>query len=41
MRPHMRPVADVTYLDAGRLHADAALDADVAFAMDEDAFRAF
>jgi len=37
----MRPVADVTYLDAGRLHADAALDADVAFAMDEDAFRAF
>ena len=34
-------MADVTYLDAGRLHADAALDADVAFAMDEDAFRAF
>ena len=41
MRPHTRPVADVTFLDAGRLHADAALDADVAFAMDEDAFRAF
>jgi RNA polymerase sigma-70 factor, ECF subfamily len=35
-------VADVTYLDAGRLHGEAAAaDADVAFAMDEDAFRAF
>jgi len=36
----MRPVADVTLLDVGRLHADPA-EADVAFAMDEDAFRAF
>jgi RNA polymerase sigma-70 factor (ECF subfamily) len=33
-------VADVTYLDVGRLNADAA-EADVALAMDEDAFRAF
>ena len=41
MRPYRRLVADVTYLDAGRLHADAALETDVAFAMDEDAFRAF
>lgn len=37
----MRLVADVTLLDAGRLQADAAAEADVAFAMDEDAFRAF
>jgi len=37
----MRLVADVTYLDVGRLNADAAAEADVAFAMDEDAFRAF
>lgn len=34
-------MADVTYLDAGRLHGEAALETDVAFAMDEDAFRAF
>jgi RNA polymerase sigma-70 factor (ECF subfamily) len=34
-------VADVTYLDVGRLNGDAALEADVALAMDEDAFRAF
>jgi RNA polymerase sigma-70 factor (ECF subfamily) len=35
-------VADVTFLDVGRLHGDAAAaDADVALAMDEDAFRAF
>jgi len=34
-------VADVTYLDVGRLNADATLEADVALAMDEDAFRAF
>jgi len=34
-------VADVTYLDIGRLNGDAALEADVALAMDEDAFRAF
>lgn len=34
-------MADVTYLDVGRLNGDAALDADVALAMDEDAFRAF
>ena len=35
-------MADVTLLDAGRLHGEAAAaDADVAFAMDEDAFRAF
>jgi len=34
-------VADVTYLDVGRLNGDAALDADVALAMDEDAFRGF
>lgn len=33
-------MADVTYLDIGRLNADAA-EADVALAMDEDAFRAF
>jgi RNA polymerase sigma-70 factor (ECF subfamily) len=33
-------VAEVTYLDVGRLNADAA-EADVALAMDEDAFRAF
>jgi RNA polymerase sigma-70 factor (ECF subfamily) len=37
----MKLAADVTYLDAGRLHADPAAEADVAFAMDEDAFRAF
>jgi RNA polymerase sigma-70 factor, ECF subfamily len=34
-------VADVTYLDVGRLNGDAELEADVALAMDEDAFRAF
>ena len=36
-------MADVTYLDVRRLHADAldADTADVALAMDEDAFRAF
>jgi len=36
-------VADVNYLDIRRLHADAldADTADVALAMDEDAFRAF
>jgi len=36
-------VADVTYLDVRRLHGDAleADTADVALAMDEDAFRAF
>lgn len=33
-------MADVTYLDVGRLDADPA-EADVALAMDEDAFRAF
>ena len=33
-------MADVTYLDVGRLDADAP-EADVALAMDEDAFRAF
>src|SRR5579859_1660426 len=37
----MKLVADVTYLDVGRLDADAAAGADVALAMDEDAFRAF
>jgi RNA polymerase sigma-70 factor, ECF subfamily len=37
----MRAVADVTYLDVGRLNGDAAAEADVALAMDEDAFRAF
>ena len=37
-----RPVAELTVLDAGRLHAAAAgLDVDVALAMDEDGFRAF
>jgi RNA polymerase sigma-70 factor (ECF subfamily) len=35
-------VADVTFLDVRRLHAEHAdVDADVALAMDEDAFRAF
>lgn len=34
-------MADVTYLDVGRLNGDAALEADIALAMDEDAFRAF
>jgi RNA polymerase sigma-70 factor (ECF subfamily) len=34
-------VADVTFLDAQRLHADVLDPADVALAMDEDAFRAF
>jgi RNA polymerase sigma-70 factor (ECF subfamily) len=36
----MKLVADVTLLDVGRLQ-DGAAEADVAFAMDEDAFRAF
>src|SRR5262245_41874848 len=41
-QPRRKPVADVTFLDVGRLHGDAvAADADVALAMDEDAFRAF
>jgi RNA polymerase sigma-70 factor, ECF subfamily len=37
------PVADVTFLDVRRLHGDALETdtADVALAMDEDAFRAF
>jgi RNA polymerase sigma-70 factor (ECF subfamily) len=34
-------VADVTYLDAQRLQADVLDTADVALAMDEDAFRGF
>ena len=34
-------MADVTYLDAHRLQADVLDTADVALAMDEDAFRAF
>ncbi len=35
-------MADVTFLDARRLHGEAAdVDVDVALAMDEDAFRAF
>jgi RNA polymerase sigma-70 factor (ECF subfamily) len=40
---HRRPVADVTFLDARRLRGEPAdVDAaDVALAMDEDAFRAF
>src|SRR5204862_7267213 len=40
---HRSPVADVTYLDVRRLHGDAleADTADVALAMDEDAFRGF
>ena len=34
-------MADVTYLDAQRLQADVLDTADVALAMDEDAFRSF
>ncbi len=34
-------MADVTYLDIRPANGDAALEADVAFVMDEDAFRAF
>src|SRR6476620_9837138 len=43
MTPRRTPVSDVNFLDVRRLHVDArdADTADVALAMDEDAFRGF